>query len=207
MRTAIRLPVLVWLLGVVLHTPVALSQGSTPIPHARIVHGQGSIATTWLAEGTRRYGHGVLGDDIEAAALVNLGSHLAKEDLEASIAMRYEAYDIYKERLQADGDRISLHRAFYTVMAAISIHEFDRGEFDKAAGLATEAYDGLTDLGMTGPAYSVLGRRVDRVLKRFTTGLPTPFDVSTGPAQINGALIDIDQKTGRARSIKRVFIK
>lgn len=65
----------------------------------------------------------------------------------------------------------------------------------------------ITDLGMTGPAYSVLGRRVDRVLKRFTTGLPTPFDVSTGPAQINGALIDIDQTTGRARSIKRVFIK
>ncbi|MFH1998668.1 MAG: TIGR00282 family metallophosphoesterase [Planctomycetota bacterium] len=62
----------------------------------------------------------------------------------------------------------------------------------------------ITDLGMTGPIHSVLGRRVDRVLKRFITGLPSPFDVSSGPAQINGALIEIDATTGKAQKIERV---
>jgi metallophosphoesterase (TIGR00282 family) len=62
----------------------------------------------------------------------------------------------------------------------------------------------LTDLGMTGPVYSVLGRRVDRVLKRFVTGLPSPFDVAGGEAQINGAIVDIDPNSGKAVKIKRV---
>ena len=70
MRTAIRFLVLVWLTGTGLWMPIALAQASSPIPHAGIVHGRGNIATVWLAEATRRYGHGVLGDDIEAAALV-----------------------------------------------------------------------------------------------------------------------------------------
>jgi len=64
----------------------------------------------------------------------------------------------------------------------------------------------ITDLGMTGPIYSVLGRRVDRVLKKFVTGLPTPFDVASGPTRISGAIIDIDTKTGLAKDIKRVNI-
>jgi len=62
----------------------------------------------------------------------------------------------------------------------------------------------LTDLGMTGPSHSVLGRKVERVLKRFVTGLPSPFDVAGGKTQINGVLIDIDVESGRAIAIKRV---
>jgi metallophosphoesterase (TIGR00282 family) len=65
----------------------------------------------------------------------------------------------------------------------------------------------ITDLGMTGPVHSVLGRRVDRVLKRFTTGLPTPFEVAGGIAQVEGALIDIDPATGRAQEIQRVHLE
>jgi len=64
----------------------------------------------------------------------------------------------------------------------------------------------ITDLGMTGPSHSVLGRRVDRVLKRFVTGMPSPFDVANGPSQICGALIEIDTETGKARNIERVYL-
>jgi hypothetical protein len=39
------------------------------IPHARIVRGPRDISATWFASPTERYGHGVLGDRIEAAAL------------------------------------------------------------------------------------------------------------------------------------------
>lgn len=62
----------------------------------------------------------------------------------------------------------------------------------------------LSDLGMTGPSFSILGRRVDRVVKRFVTGMPTPFDVAGGGTQINGAIVDIDVDTGRAAAIRRV---
>ncbi|MDH3713738.1 MAG: VCBS repeat-containing protein [Gammaproteobacteria bacterium] len=47
----------------------ALGQAPHPIPHSTVVRGNRDIATAWLAEPTRRYAHGVLGDDIEAAAI------------------------------------------------------------------------------------------------------------------------------------------
>ncbi len=64
----------------------------------------------------------------------------------------------------------------------------------------------ITDLGMTGPIHSVLGRRVDRVLKRFITGLPTPFDVAGGDVQLCGILVDVDPETGRSLGIERVAL-
>jgi hypothetical protein len=46
-----------------------LGQAPQPIPHGTVAQGTRDIAAAWLAEPTRRYGHGVLGDDIEAAAI------------------------------------------------------------------------------------------------------------------------------------------
>jgi 2',3'-cyclic-nucleotide 2'-phosphodiesterase len=62
------------------------------------------------------------------------------------------------------------------------------------------------DLGMTGPHESILGRRCDRVLQATLTGMPLPFDVATGDSRVNGALIEIDEETGLARSIERVCV-
>jgi metallophosphoesterase (TIGR00282 family) len=62
----------------------------------------------------------------------------------------------------------------------------------------------LTDGGMCGPEQSVLGIRVDQVLYRFRSQMPVRFDVAAGPVLIQGALIDVDEATGRARSIARV---
>lgn len=62
----------------------------------------------------------------------------------------------------------------------------------------------LTDLGMTGPSHSVLGRAVAPVLKKFLTGMPAKFDVAEGPAVLEGAIIDIQRETGKALSITPV---
>lgn len=62
----------------------------------------------------------------------------------------------------------------------------------------------ITDLGMTGPKDSVLGRSVEPILQRFLTGMPTKFDIATDGVQLEGVLIDVDDATGRARKIKRV---
>jgi metallophosphoesterase (TIGR00282 family) len=62
----------------------------------------------------------------------------------------------------------------------------------------------LTDAGMCGPEDSVLGVRTDRVIARFLTQLPTRFDVAAGPAIVQGAVIDVDVRSGRAIAIRRV---
>lgn len=64
----------------------------------------------------------------------------------------------------------------------------------------------ITDCGMTGPYESVIGRRVDRVLHRFTTGMPAHFEVATGDVRLCGALATVDSETGRATEIRRVVI-
>jgi metallophosphoesterase (TIGR00282 family) len=62
----------------------------------------------------------------------------------------------------------------------------------------------LCDAGMCGPVESVLGREIDAILHRFLTGLPVAYPVARGPVVLHGALIDIDEATGRALHIERV---
>ncbi len=62
----------------------------------------------------------------------------------------------------------------------------------------------LTDAGMTGPYDSVIGRKVEDVLERFLTAIPTRFEVASENIRLCGAVLDIDDKTGKARSIERI---
>jgi metallophosphoesterase (TIGR00282 family) len=64
----------------------------------------------------------------------------------------------------------------------------------------------ISDLGMTGPYESVLGRRVDRVLHALTTSMPASFQVARGDPRICGALIAVDPNTGKAESIERIEV-
>jgi metallophosphoesterase (TIGR00282 family) len=63
-----------------------------------------------------------------------------------------------------------------------------------------------TDVGMTGPHDSILGRRVDRVLETVRTFRPTHFEVASGDVRLNGAIVEADPETGRAQAIHRVCI-
>jgi metallophosphoesterase (TIGR00282 family) len=64
----------------------------------------------------------------------------------------------------------------------------------------------ISDVGMTGPYDSVLGRRVDRVLSTTVTFIPSAFDVATGDPRLAGAIVDIDATTGKATAIRRVML-
>ncbi len=63
------------------------------------------------------------------------------------------------------------------------------------------------DVGMTGPHESILGRRIERVLEKTLTFLPTHFEVATGDVRLNGAIVDIDRTTGKATAIKRLCVR
>lgn len=60
------------------------------------------------------------------------------------------------------------------------------------------------DVGMTGPHESILGRNIDNVLQAALTFRPIPFAVAKNDQRINGALVTVDAKTGKALKIERV---
>lgn len=65
----------------------------------------------------------------------------------------------------------------------------------------------ITDVGMTGPYDSVIGRRKEEILTRFITQMPQKFRMAENDVWLNGALVEFDDKTGKAGSIKRIHKK
>ena len=65
----------------------------------------------------------------------------------------------------------------------------------------------LTDLGMTGPYISSIGRDLKPVTRRFVTGMPSRFDVAEGPCVLEGAIVEFDPATGKALSIETVRVR
>jgi metallophosphoesterase (TIGR00282 family) len=61
-----------------------------------------------------------------------------------------------------------------------------------------------TDVGMTGAYDSVIGFRPDEVLQRFTLNTPRKLEVAKRDIRLSGALVDIDDSTGRATAIVRI---
>ncbi len=62
----------------------------------------------------------------------------------------------------------------------------------------------MTDLGMTGPCDSVIGRTTEAILQRFLTGMPTKFEIASDDVRLHGALLTLDPATGKALKIKRI---
>lgn len=62
----------------------------------------------------------------------------------------------------------------------------------------------VTDIGMTGPADSIIGDDVESVLKRFLTGVPHRLSVGKGKPILNAILVEVDENSGRAISIERI---
>jgi metallophosphoesterase (TIGR00282 family) len=61
-----------------------------------------------------------------------------------------------------------------------------------------------TDVGMCGPWDSVIGLRKESAIERFLTARRTPFETAQGETVLQGAIVEIDDQTGRARSILRI---
>jgi hypothetical protein len=62
----------------------------------------------------------------------------------------------------------------------------------------------ITDVGMTGPHESVIGMDRAAMVKRFLDALPAKFEVASGDVRLNGIVADVDEASGRARSISRI---
>lgn len=64
----------------------------------------------------------------------------------------------------------------------------------------------ITDVGMTGPHDSVIGSVPDLALDRFLHQIPIRLEPASGNLRLCGAVVEIDEKSGRALSISRINI-
>jgi 2',3'-cyclic-nucleotide 2'-phosphodiesterase len=87
------------------------------------------------------------------------------------------------------------------VSAVIGTHTHVQTADEKILSKGT-AY--ITDVGMTGPAHSVIGIDVDQIIRRFLTGMPDRFETAQGPGILSAVVIDIDKDSGKANTIQRV---
>ncbi len=65
----------------------------------------------------------------------------------------------------------------------------------------------LTDLGMTGPYVSSIGRDLKPVTRRFLIGMPSRFEVAEGPCVLEGAIVEFDPVTRKALGIETIRVR
>ena len=64
----------------------------------------------------------------------------------------------------------------------------------------------ITDVGMTGPYDSVIGVNKEQIITRFLNNMPTRFEAATGDTKLCAVMVDADDTTGKARTIKRIMV-
>ena len=57
---------------------------------------------------------------------------------------------------------------------------------------------------MTGPLASVIGIRKQVAIERFLTQIPWKFEVATEEIELQGVILDVEEETGKSRSIQRI---
>ncbi len=62
----------------------------------------------------------------------------------------------------------------------------------------------VTDVGMTGPYDSVIGQNKESIINRFLSSMPIRFNVASGDVKLCGIVVEVDEKTGRAKNITRL---
>lgn len=64
----------------------------------------------------------------------------------------------------------------------------------------------ITDLGMTGPIESILGMDKDMVIKKLIYQRPVRLEVASGPTQLQGIILNINDASNKPTSISRISL-
>ena len=88
------------------------------------------------------------------------------------------------------------------VSAVIGTHTHIQTADERILPGRTTAY--ITDVGMVGPRDSVIGVIKENIIEKFLTNMPQKFTVAKRDVWINGVVMDIDEKTGKTKTIKRI---
>ena len=104
---------------------------------------------------------------------------------------------------EATSEKMALGRYLDGRVSAVLGTHTHVGTIDAQVLPHSTAY--VTDIGMTGPINSVIGDDVDKVLQRFLTMIPNRLSVGKGKTVFNAILTRIDEDSGRAISIDRIY--
>ena len=63
----------------------------------------------------------------------------------------------------------------------------------------------VSDLGMTGPIFSILGIRPEQSVATFCGGLNSRYETAPGPCKLEGVLFTLDSVTGRCTGTERIW--
>lgn len=125
------------------------------------------------------------------------------------------AIDAAVKTMRAETSRIIVDVHGETTSEKIALGRFLDGRVSAVLGTHThvqtadeQIFPGGTafmcDAGMCGPSESILGRAIEPILNRFASNLPAAFPVASGPVKLCGAVVEIDEATGRALKITRI---
>jgi len=64
-----------------------------------------------------------------------------------------------------------------------------------------------TDAGMTGPYDSVIGVEKELIVNKFLTSMPVRMEAAKQKVELHSVIVDVDESTGKARSIRRHAIQ
>ena len=65
----------------------------------------------------------------------------------------------------------------------------------------------LSDAGMTGAHEGVIGFSKDRIIEKFLSQTPRTFETAKKDIRLSGAVVGVDEETGKAQKIERVQVK
>ena len=127
----------------------------------------------------------------------------------------FSAVDIAVARMREETSNIVVDIHGETTSEKIAMGRFLDGKVSAVIGTHThvqtadeQIFPGGTafmcDAGMCGPIHSILGRTIEPIMNRFVSNLPAAFPVAGGEVRLRGALLEIDEKTGRAVRITRI---
>ena len=104
---------------------------------------------------------------------------------------------------EATSEKVALGRYLDGRVSAVLGTHTHVGTIDAQVLPQGTAY--VTDIGMTGPIDSVIGDDADSVIHHFLTMLPHRLSVGKGKTIFNALLIRVDEDSGKAISIERIY--
>ncbi len=124
----------------------------------------------------------------------------AMDQLLAKLEQKIIIVDFHAE---ATSEKVAMGRYLDGRVSAVLGTHTHVGTIDAQILPGGTAY--VSDIGMSGPIDSVIGDDTEAVIQRFLTQIPHRLGVGKGKTAFNAILVGVDDETGKAISIERIY--
>lgn len=165
-------------------------------------------------EGVIGFGSTVISGQGKKLGIINLAGRVFMRELDCPFRSSLREIESLKDKakiivvdMHAEATSEKIAMGWYLdgkVSAVIGTHTHVQTADERILPHGT-AY--ITDIGMTGSFNSVIGVKTDIILERFLTQMPVHLEVAKEDVALQGTVIEADEDTGKAVSIKRINIK